>query len=103
MQILKTLKETAIDKLSATEGKDLDISANLTSADQFDAILESHAHSHMGSKYVIDRCDLYKRLTISYMGRFRNDIVAIGQSPEFMPQSSSGSSNSYGGNTYRWA
>ena len=100
MQIMKTLKETAIDKLSATEGKELDISANITNPGQFDAILESHAHSHLGSKYVIDRCDLLKRLTNSYMGRYRTDIVTIGQSPEFAPQSGSGSSQSYGGNSY---
>lgn len=102
MQLLKTLKETAIDKLSATEGKDLDISANLTHPDQIGVILESHAHSMLGSEYVIDRCDLYKRLTVSYMGRYRSDIVTIGTGPEFVPQSSSGSTTNFGGNTYRW-
>ena len=94
VQIIKTLKETAVDKLSATEGKELDISANLTSADQFAVILESHAHSHLGSTYVIERCDLLKRLTNSYHGRFRTDIVEIGKTPEF--QFTGGSSG--GGN-----
>lgn len=96
--MLKTLKETAIDKLSATEGKELDISANLTDPGQFDAILESHAHSHLGSKYVIDRCDLLKRLTNSYQGRYRSDIVQIGQTPEY--QFNAGPGSSGGGSSY---
>lgn len=103
MQVLKTLKETAIDKLSATEGKELDISANLTNPKQMNAILESHAHSHLGSRYVIDRCDLLKRLTNSFDGRFRTDIVTIGQSPEIVGGgvgSSSSSNSPFGGNIY---
>lgn len=99
MELLKTLKETAIDSLSATEGKELDISSNLTGPNQIDAILESHAHSHLGSTYVIDRCDLMKRLTNSYMGRFRSDIIAIASGPEFIGNSV-GATTSSGGTPY---
>ncbi len=90
--IVKTLKESALDKLSATGGKELDISANLTDPGQFEAILESHAHSQLGSTYVIERCDLLKRLTNSYGGRFRSDIVEIGKAPDMAVPPSGGSS-----------
>lgn len=79
MQIIKTLKEVALDKLSATEGVELDLTANLTNSEQFRAIMESHAHSHLGSDYITGRVDLLKRLTCSYEGRHRSDIVAIGK------------------------
>lgn len=80
MELLKTLKEQCVDKLSFTGGKELDLSANLTSGNQMRAILECHAHSYLGSRYVKDRCELLERLTCSYMGRHRTDVVEIGKS-----------------------
>lgn len=65
--------------MSATEGVELDLTANLTSSEQFRAIMESHAHSNLGSEYITSRVDLLKRLTCSYEGRHRSDIVAIGK------------------------
>lgn len=99
MEILKTLKETIVDNLSATEGKALDISANITAPEQLNAIMEAHAHSHLGSAYVIDRIDLLKRLTNSYQGRYRSDLVEIGKGPEYTM--GNGGGNNIGGYSYR--
>lgn len=78
MQIVQTLKEVALDKLCVTSGEALDMTANITDTAQFRAILESHAHSELGSTYVRRRIELLERLTCAYKGRHRSDIVAIG-------------------------
>lgn len=83
VQIIQTLKETALDKLGATEGEDLDISCNLTSSRQADAIMEAHAHQSLGCEYVKGRVDLLKRLTKSYQSRYTDQVVQIGASPEW--------------------
>lgn len=78
--IIKGLKEQSLDRLSVTHGAELDLTANFTSPDQISAVMEMHAHAYLGSNYVRDRCELLERLTASYMGRHRTDIVEIGKS-----------------------
>lgn len=80
MDIIKGLKEQTLDKLSVVTGKELDLTANLTSLDQMEVILECHAHAYLGSEYVKDKCELLERLSASYMGRHRQDIVDVGKS-----------------------
>ena len=75
---IKTLKDRCVDSLQYTGGPLLQISANLQATSQFTVVLEAHAHSVLGSKYVPDRAEEYLRLSISYKGRMRDDIVKIG-------------------------
>lgn len=80
MEILKGLKEQTLDRLSATHGEELNLTANLTSGRQMKYIMQSHAHQYLGSAYVRDRCELLQRLTCSYNGRHRTDLVDVGKS-----------------------
>ncbi len=75
---IKTLKDRCVDALQYTTGPLLQISANLQDTSQFTIVLEAHAHSVLGSKYVPDRAEQYLRLSISHKGRMRDDIVKIG-------------------------
>lgn len=79
MEILKGLKEQALDKLSVTGGKELDLTSNFNSSAQIQAILELHAHQCLGSRYVTDRKELLERLTCSFDGTHRTNIVDIGK------------------------
>lgn len=78
--ILKGLKEISLDKLSVTGGKELDITSCFTSGDQIEFVMEAMAHSYLGSRYITERKELLERLTCSYGGRHRTDVVDIGKS-----------------------
>ena len=80
MEILKSLKEQCVEKLTEVRGEELQIACNLTNGKQMKYILESHAHAYLGSDYVKSRCELLERLTISYQGRGRTDLVDVGKS-----------------------
>lgn len=83
MQELKTVKEQAIDHLAITEGEELDISCNLTSSEQMHIILESEAHSVLGSIYNQRTTARLLRLTNSFGARHRSDIVEIAKASRF--------------------
>lgn len=80
---LLTQKDRIIERLTPTEGKELDISCNLTSNKQMDVFIEQLGYSVLGSTYIIQRGDLLKRLTCSFQGRNRTDLVEIGKTPEW--------------------
>lgn len=81
---LKSFREKAIEHLAKTEGKELEISANLTSPSQFTLLIESYAHSILGCEYTEGEKDLYLRLTKSYQSTFGDYVVEIGKTPDFM-------------------
>lgn len=83
MQELRTVKEQAIDHLSTTDGAELDISCNLTSAQQMQLVLESEAHTMLGSSYYRMTTERMLRLTNSYGARHRSDIVEIAKASRF--------------------
>lgn len=83
MDIIKTFREIALERISKTEGKDLEISCNLTTSSQFGLIVESYAHSVLGSTYTSDEKDLYLRITKGYNANYTSDVVKIGMTPEF--------------------
>lgn len=83
MQELKTVKEQAIDHLAITDGNELDITCNLTSPEQMHIVLESEAHSVLGSKYIGRTTERLLRLTNSYGARHRSDIVEIAKASRF--------------------
>lgn len=77
MQELKTIKEQALDHLSAVEGKELDLSCNLTSSAQLEIVLESEVHSILGCSFMVNMTERMQRLTNGYQARHRSDIVEI--------------------------
>lgn len=83
MEILKTFRQYAIEVLSAKDGPDLEISANLTSSDQFDLIIESYAHETLGAEFVEKEKDTYLRMTKSYNSKYGDYVSSIAQTPEF--------------------
>lgn len=80
MQVIKTVKEQAIDHLTITEGDELDISCNITSSNQVLIVLESEAHKVLGSRYIQRSTERMLRLTNSYQARHRQDLVEIAKS-----------------------
>lgn len=80
MQTIKTVKEQAIDHLTIIDGKELDISCNITSSDQVLVVLESEAHKVLGSRYKQQYTERLLRLTNSYQARHRQDLVEIAKS-----------------------
>ena len=74
---LKTVKEQAIDHLSTIDGPELDLTCNLTSSEQIKIVLESEAHTVLGSSYIRKRTERMLRLTNGYQARHRTDIVEI--------------------------
>lgn len=79
-ELIKTVKEQAIDHLVITEGNELDISCNITSSEQVLIVLESEAHKVLGSQYIQHCTERMLRLTNSYMARHRQDLVEIAKS-----------------------
>jgi len=100
MEMIKEFKEVCLDKLSVTDGPDLEMMANITSASQFDLILMGGVYGDQGlrSQYFRGQQDRCLRLTVSHMGRGRTDVVEIGKS-EKLPVWGFGSS----GGDARWA
>lgn len=79
-----TLKELAIQNLSAETGRPLEITANLTSPAQIGLVMETFAHAQLGSKYVIQRMELLLRMTKAVGGRHRTDVVELSKGPELV-------------------
>lgn len=80
---IQGLRDKIVGKLTATDGKELEIGCNLTSNKQMDLFVEEMALTYLGSEYIRERADMLKRLTCSYQGRSRSDLVEIGKTPEF--------------------
>lgn len=93
MDILKDFQEVCLDKLTVTEGKELEIAANITSAKQLDVVMMGNVYGQNGlrSRYFETQKDSLLRLTCSFEGRCRSDIVEIGKSVK-MPLLSTGGS-----------
>lgn len=83
--LFKEFQEVCIDKLMATEGKELEITAYLNDPDQLDLVLEGYLYGSNGlnSKYVYGRNETYLRLSKSFNGKLQDGIVSIGKSPRF--------------------
>lgn len=83
MQEFRTVKEQAMDHLSVTQGDELDISCNLMNSAQLEIVLESEAHTVLGSQYIREITERMLRLTCGYMGRHRSDLVEIAKASKF--------------------
>lgn len=80
MQELRTIKEQAIDHLSTIDGEELDLTCNITSSQQLHAVMESEAHTILGSVYIRKYTERLLRLTGGFQARHRQDLVEIAKS-----------------------
>ena len=79
---IKQTKDVCVEKLTATDGVELEITANLTSSSQLAAVLEGHIATALNSKYGQSKYRMLLRLTNSWQGRCRDDLTGIGKTPE---------------------
>lgn len=79
---IKQSKDVCIDKLTSTEGKELEITANINSQNQIKAVLQGYIAKALHSKYGVEQYQVLLRLTDSYRGRCRDDLTGIGKVPE---------------------
>lgn len=84
MRLLQT-QDVCIEKLTATTGRELEITANISHPDQFDAVMEGYIDSAFGSQYGVDKFEMLLRLTCSLKGRARDDLTTIGSKTAQMP------------------
>lgn len=87
--IIEQTQDVCVRKLTVTEGKDLEILANITHPSQMDAVMEGYVDAQLGSVYGQQKCEMLLRLTCSFKGRARDDLTTIGgktaQIPGWMP------------------
>lgn len=81
MELLQS-KDVCIDRLTSTEGKLLEITANITSASQIAAVLEGFVAQCLNSSFGSEESEKLLRLTDSWKGRCRDDLTGIGKVPE---------------------
>ena len=81
--LFKTFRQYAIEVLSALRGQLLEISANLTSPEQFDLVVESYAHHVLEAEFVDEEKDLYLRLTKSYNSKYGDYVSQIAQTSDY--------------------
>ena len=79
---IKQSKDVCIDKLTSTNGADLEIMANLNSSQQMGAVMQGYVGAALNSSYRVKRCELLLRLTVSWKGRGRDDLTGIGKIPD---------------------
>lgn len=82
---LKQSKDVCIDKLTSTEGFDLEITANLQSPAQVEAVMEGYIAGMLHSRYGVKKYQMLLRLTDSMRGRCRDDLTGIGKTPDLQP------------------
>lgn len=82
-EVIKELSEVCVDKLTETEGKGLELMANITHPSQVELVLESYIYGPSGlrSRYVQERNEMSLRLSVSDHGKGRDGIEAIGKAP----------------------
>lgn len=81
----QTLRDKIVQKLTNIKGAELEVTCNLTHNKQIDLFTEEMGFKHLGSEYITERADMYKRLTCSFQGKARDDLKSIGMTPEYQP------------------
>lgn len=82
VELFKDMQQICLEKLTVTSGEELELLANITSPEQLDLVLMGNIYGPQGlrSRYFQTQKDSLLRLTCSYQGRARTDIVEIGKS-----------------------
>lgn len=78
-------KDTCIDHLTVTGGKELEIMSNLLSVSQIDTVIQGHVSLAFGSAYGWDKCETLLRTSVSMRARGRDDLAGIGKTPDTVP------------------
>lgn len=76
--IIEQTQDTCVRKLTVTEGKDLELMANLQHPSQMAAMMEGFVDMQLGSEYGMARMEFLLRLSCSTSGRARDDLKEIG-------------------------
>ena len=84
MEIEQT-RDTIVKKLTSTQGKDLEITANIMHSGQIAAVLEGMVGKLIGDDVVVEEYEVLLRMTDSWQGRCRTDLTGIGKTPDSMP------------------
>ena len=90
---IKQSKDVCIDRLSSTQGSELDIMANINSNQQMNAVMLGFVGAALNSKYCVGRTEMLLRLTVSWKGRGRDDLASIGRVPDIQGWTSSTNNN----------
>lgn len=77
-------KDTCIDHLTVTGGKELEIMSNLLSVSQIDTVIQGHVGLAFGSAYAWDKCETLLRTSVSMRARGRDDLAGIGKTADNM-------------------
>lgn len=80
MEIQQTT-DSIVDHLTTVKGTEMEIMANLASADQIDMVIEGHLALWLGSEVGVDITETFLRCTCSMKGRAREDLKGIGTTP----------------------
>ncbi len=90
MAELQQTKDTCVEHLTTIEGKELEIMANLVSADQIDTVIKGRVCMALGSEFGVEMFLSLLRCSVSWKGRGREGIENIGKTPDvpgqFMPK-----------------
>lgn len=81
----KQTKDICVEKLTSTEGKDLEIMANLTAPSQVNAVMEGYIGMALNSQFMKEQYQMLLRLSVSWQGRGRDDLTGIGKTPDLSP------------------
>lgn len=79
---IKQSRDICIDKLTSTTGVDLEITANITSQEQINAVMQGYIARALNSRYGQAQYQMLLRLTDSWHGRCRDDLTGIGKVPD---------------------
>lgn len=75
-------RDICIKKLTSTNGVDLEITANITSSSQINAVLQGYVAAQLHSSYGVNQYQMLLRLTDSWRGRCRDDLTGIGKTQD---------------------
>lgn len=91
--IIEQTQDVCVRKLTSTDGKDLEIMANLTHPDQIPKLIEGFIDAQLGSEFGIAETEMLLRLSCSMKGRARDDLTTIGGKQNIMPGWMPGANN----------
>lgn len=80
---LKQTRDSIVDKLTETHGEPLEITSNITSSAQIDAVMDGFVSMQFGSKYARGQVELLLRMSLGWQGRARDDLTGIGKVPDY--------------------
>lgn len=81
---VKQSKDVCIEKLTSVEGKDLEITANITHPAQMGVVMEGYVSRELNCRYGVEKYQMFLRLTDSWKARARDDLTGIGKTSDML-------------------